>query len=102
MQLTIDSTESINTVLPAVGALYGVEVQVVAPAGKASVATPSGNGTPRRRAAAKRVSGKSPGRGKKAPVDDSAQVREWARAHGFQVADRGRISAAIRNAYRAA
>lgn len=32
----------------------------------------------------------------------TAQVREWARSHGYDVSDRGRISAEIRAAYESA
>jgi len=108
VQLTIDSSESIDKILPAVGAMFGVEVQVT----PSSTAGATGNSaqtptedkpSPRRRGATKRTPAKQSGsrsRGRK--DDDSALVREWARANGFRVADRGRISAEIRNAYRAA
>ncbi len=33
---------------------------------------------------------------------DTAAIREWARANGYQVSDRGRVSAEIREAYAAA
>jgi hypothetical protein len=33
--------------------------------------------------------------------EDTAAIREWARAHGHQVSDRGRIPKAILEAYRA-
>ena len=36
------------------------------------------------------------------PGPTTAQVREWARANGYVVSDRGRISAEIRTAYEAA
>jgi hypothetical protein len=34
--------------------------------------------------------------------DDSAAIREWAKENGHQVSERGRISAAVRDAYAAA
>ncbi|MFV0426330.1 MAG: Lsr2 family protein [Beutenbergiaceae bacterium] len=34
--------------------------------------------------------------------NDTGAVREWARANGYQVSDRGRVSAEIREAYTAA
>ena len=34
--------------------------------------------------------------------DQLAKIREWARANGHQVSDRGRISAAVQEAYHAA
>jgi hypothetical protein len=108
VQLTIDSSESIDKILPAVGAMFGVEVQVTP--SSTAVATGSSAQTQaedkpssRRRAATKRSPAKQSGsRSRARKNDDSALVREWARANGFRVADRGRISAEIRNAYRAA
>lgn len=35
------------------------------------------------------------------PTDDVSAIREWARANGYQVSTRGRISAEIRDAYAA-
>jgi len=34
--------------------------------------------------------------------DDLGAIREWARANGYKVSDRGRISASVREAYAAA
>jgi len=31
--------------------------------------------------------------------EDTAAIREWAKSHGHQVSERGRISAAVREAY---
>lgn len=36
------------------------------------------------------------------PKEDLAQVREWARANGYKVSDRGRIPGEVREAYAAA
>lgn len=33
------------------------------------------------------------------PAEDSGAIREWARANGYQVSDRGRVPAPIREAY---
>lgn len=58
--------------------------------------------------AGRRVGGRSTRRQKPAaepaaPVRvDLADVREWARANGYQVSDRGRISSEVRAAYEAA
>lgn len=38
----------------------------------------------------------------KAAKEDTAAIREWARASGYEVSNRGRISAEIRAAYEAA
>lgn len=35
-------------------------------------------------------------------TSDAGEVREWARANGYQVSDRGRVSAKVRTAYDAA
>ncbi len=104
MQLTIDSTESIDRVLPAIGAMFGVRVQVTPSSTDTAAAAPADNKPiTRRRAVAKRTARKQPSpRARAGKADDSALVREWARANGFRVADRGRISAAVRTAYRAA
>jgi hypothetical protein len=36
------------------------------------------------------------------PTLDLGEVRAWARANGFQVSDRGRVSAEVKDAYEAA
>ncbi len=55
--------------------------------------------------AARKVSGRSrraSARSSAAANKEQVQaMREWARAHGYEVADRGRISAAIQEAYNA-
>lgn len=52
-------------------------------------------------AAGRRVSGrKSSSRARSS--SDAAKVREWARANGYDVPNRGRVSASIREAYVAA
>lgn len=104
MQLTIDSSESIDKVLPAVGAMFGVEVQVSSSSTATSTAVREENRPTRgRRNATKRTPRKpATTRPRTGKSDDSALVREWAKANGYHVADRGRISAAIRDAYRAA
>lgn len=54
-------------------------------------------------AAARRVGGRAR-RSSGAPTTakETAKIREWAREQGYQVSDRGRIPAEIREAYRAA
>lgn len=60
---------------------------------------------PRRRTAAARTAGtrtaaaKTGRRGRGAP--DTAAVREWARAHGYTVSDRGRIPRRVQEAFTA-
>jgi hypothetical protein len=51
----------------------------------------------------RRVGGRrSPARRSSAGGEDIAGIRAWAKANGYQVNDRGRISAKIREAYAAA
>lgn len=45
---------------------------------------------------------RSPSRHLTARAGDSAAIREWAQAQGLEVSARGRISAALRQAYAAA
>lgn len=55
-------------------------------------------------ASARRVTGRSGrrgGRGRSAGPSPS-EIREWARENGYDVSDRGRVSAEIRSAYEAA
>jgi len=51
-----------------------------------------------RRTAARRATASSGSSG----GGDTGPIREWARANGYQVSDRGRVPAAIREAYSAA
>ena len=52
-----------------------------------------------RRAAARRASGRPASSSRGTGKRDLADVREWARANGHQVSDRGRISAEVQAAY---
>jgi hypothetical protein len=58
---------------------------------------------------ARRVGGRATGRGRSAAKSrpaaervDMSDVRAWARDHGYQVSDRGRVSSEVRAAYEAA
>jgi hypothetical protein len=55
---------------------------------------------------ARKVSGRPVGRparrGPRAGSSDATVIREWARANGFAVSERGRISASVKAAYVAA
>lgn len=54
-------------------------------------------------AAGRRVSGRrSAGRGRGRGNSDASKIREWAKANGYKVSERGRVSAEIREAYAAA
>jgi len=121
MQLTIDSTEPLDRVLKVVSSLYGVELAVVStseqPAGESAARQkPSTPRAQTRRTAKKSAPAAAPvrktatGNGKTAtgnggsrqsPVNDLGAVRSWARANGFQVSDRGRVSNAVLQAFKA-
>jgi hypothetical protein len=58
-----------------------------------------GGSARRPRAAAASPRGRRRGRGGSA---DTPAIREWARENGYEVSDRGRISQALRDAYKAA
>ncbi len=94
MQVTIDSTEPLERVLPVINALYGVSLSVPSDAISAAKA-------PARRARATR-SQQRPARRNKRPEITASAVREWARSTGHQVSDRGRVAAELVEAYRAA
>lgn len=57
----------------------------------------------RRRAAPRRgaATGRS-GSVASSSASDAGKIREWARANGYEVSERGRISAEVREAYQAA
>ena len=116
MQLTIDSSEPLERVLQVVGALYQVDLAVQAPAGAAApagspaadagvpTAADVGGGRWAGAGSGRRGAGTPPRhrpeRGAAArPPPDMAAVRVWARDHGFTVADRGRVSGAVLDAY---
>lgn len=54
-----------------------------------------------RRAGGRRVTGRRGG-ARPAGSKNASEIREWARANGFEVSERGRISAEVRAAYEAA
>ena len=52
-----------------------------------------------RRVSGRRSSGGSGSSRKRSSKEDLTKIREWARSAGYQVSDRGRISAEVRDAY---
>ena len=96
MQVTIDSTEPLERVLPVINALYGVSLSIPSDATNAAKDPAS-----TRRARANR-SQQRPARRNKRPEITASAVREWARSTGHQVSDRGRVAAELVEAYRAA
>ncbi|UNX55266.1 Lsr2 family protein [Georgenia sp. TF02-10] len=55
--------------------------------------------TGRRRSRTPRGGGAGGAGGRGRPVSDAGKIREWARANGYEVSERGRISADVREAY---
>ncbi|MDI3424065.1 MULTISPECIES: histone-like nucleoid-structuring protein Lsr2 [Streptomyces] len=55
---------------------------------------------------ARRIRGGSKPKGKRKPAtgksDDSSAIRAWARENGYEVSERGRVPAAVREAYESA
>lgn len=51
---------------------------------------------------ARRVGGRARRGTSRARSDETKRIREWAQANGYEIGDRGRISAEIREAYAAA
>jgi hypothetical protein len=101
VQLTIDSSEPLERVLPVVAALYGVELTVsaapvVVPRQRASSGPPRGAARPRKAPDRSRAAGP---RRRQRSKPDPATVRRWARANGHEVKDRGRVPDAVISAY---
>jgi hypothetical protein len=102
MQITVDSNDRLQDVLRLVGSLYDVELTVAG--GDAAEGAAAQNGT-RKRASAKRgPAGGARRRPRRttsrADAPDLAAVRAWAREHGHQVSDRGRVPNAVLDAYK--
>jgi hypothetical protein len=118
VKLTLDSTEPLEDAIRVVGSLYGVELAVVNESAgngatpSASTDDSSSNGkresTSSRRSRTTTNSGSSAKRRRRQSTkkatnaSGNADVRAWARENGFTVKDRGRVPAAVIEAYRAA
>ena len=99
MQVTIDSREPLERVLPVINALYSVSLSISeAPASPADAAP----ATPRRTRSSAKATSKASGRRSKRAAVSPGTVREWARSNGYAVSSRGRLSAELLDAYRAA
>jgi Lsr2 len=129
MQLTVDSAEPLEKVLRVVGTFYGVELEIAGaariPASKStakstSTSTSTSKSAPKpasksvaKSAPAKAAAGRAKrgtaktaapqaarrSRRSKAAVVAPADVRAWARANGHAVKDRGRVPAAVLEAF---
>lgn len=117
MKLTLDSTEPLEDAIRVVGSLYGVELAVVnESAGNGatpSASTDDSSSNGKRESTSSRRSrttnsGSSAKRSRRQSTkkatnaSGNADVRAWARENGFTVKDRGRVPAAVIEAYRAA
>jgi hypothetical protein len=94
MQLTIDSSQSLDDVLRVVGSMFNVTITA---AGADSEATRSAGKSRRSSSSRRSTAGRSARR-----LASPAEVRAWAVAHGHSVNGRGRIPAAIVSAFEAA
>lgn len=108
MQLTIDSTEPLDHVLRVVESLYGVQLSATTkpPASKPARSQGAGSATrqPRRSRPAKST-GKPTTASRRSATRNAAKtepaiVRNWARANGHTIRDRGRVPATILAAYK--
>lgn len=106
MQVTIDSTDPLEQVLPVIAALYGVELSVtprevvagrVTPPSSSPKSVRSRRGRPTKAAAPAGGVRRRARRGGAKP--DPGQVRSWARANGYAVKDFGRLPVALVAAY---
>jgi len=111
VQLTIDSTEPLESVLAVLSSVYQVDL-TAGPrleASTASVPAPTAKATKGTRAPGRTAKsstgtagGARRGRSNSSAALDSSAVRAWAREHDVAVNGRGRIPASLLNAYRAA
>jgi Lsr2 len=118
LKVTIDSNDPLPEALRVLGALYNVTLVVDSTTSKSSdTVRPTNGGEPSRRTAEKaarngRTSNGSTPKGRRAASARGArrsagngtapELRSWARAQGYQVGKRGRMSAAVVAAYREA
>jgi len=106
VQLTIDSTEPLESVLAVLGSVYQVQLAAAARSVAPTASLPAPTAKPMKgtrapgRTATSSTGGSRRGRSNSsAPVDASA-VRAWAREHDIVVSVRGRIPASLLSAYR--
>jgi hypothetical protein len=105
VQLTIDSSESIDRVLAVIGALYGVELATT----EVQAAKPPARTRPVSRTAARKTAAPGKPSSRKATArpprrtspakPDAGLVRAWAKANGHELSDRGRVPAHVTAAY---
>jgi hypothetical protein len=113
MKVTIDSSETLESAIRVLGAMYDVTLTVAGeasspapksgPTGKA-VASRSAKRGGAAKAAASAVTTKRSLRGSKTSGKSvsASELRSWARANGYDVGSYGRVPAAVATAYREA
>jgi len=111
MKVTIDSSESLESAIRVLGALYDVTLTVATEtANPAPKSRPTGKAsrTSKRSGAAKATAAavatkRSPRASKTTAKSVSAsELRSWARANGHEVGTHGRVPATVATAYREA
>jgi Lsr2 len=113
LKVTIDSNDPLPEALRVLGAMYNVTLVVDSTTSKSSdTVRPTNGEAPSRRTTKKAArngstpnrKGAAPARGARRPADNgpAPDLRSWARAQGYQVGTRGRMSAAVVAAYREA
>ncbi len=109
VQLTIDSTEPLESVLAVLGSVYQVDLTAGAQPEASNVSIPASTVKAKRSARAPgraaesstgSAGGSRRGRSNSQEAADSSAVRAWAREHDVAVSVRGRIPASLRSAYR--
>lgn len=98
MQITIDSNEPLDRVLPVINAVYNVSLSL-------PDITTSEETTParaRRTRTSTATSRKPAARRNKRPTVTPGTVRQWARTNGYAVSSHGRLPAELLEAYQAA
>lgn len=113
MKVTIDSSESLESAIRVLGAMYDVTLTVAGqasspasktgPTGKAGASQSAKRGgaakAPATAVSTKRSMRRSPTSAKSV---SASELRSWARANGYDVGSYGRVPAAVATAYREA
>ena len=108
MRITIDTSDPLEHSLRVLGAVYDVQLTVAGHAEATASAPPDSDGSAvklsgqaQRRGARANKTGSPRQRSRVGGKPDTATMRQWAREHGLQVPDRGRIPKEITRAYEA-
>jgi len=109
VQLTIDSTERLESVLAVLSSVYQVDLTAGARPEASNVSIPPSTVKAKKSARAPgraaesstgSAGGSRRGRSNSQEAADPSAVRAWAREHDVPVSVRGRIPASLRSAYR--